>query len=82
MDEDLSLLGSTLMVLLEGLSKLHFSACFLCISFLKIPRLFSIMFICLPQRRPGGEVEGVMGCQIRLTVENRRREELWAFLIS
>lgn len=50
------------MVLLQGLSELHFRACFLCISFLMIPRLFSVMFFSwLPMRRPGRETEDDMG---------------------
>jgi len=39
------------------------------------------MFTCLPKIRAGGEAEGNMGCQRRLAVENRRREEAQSFLI-
>lgn len=81
MDKDLSPPGSPLMVLLQGLSELPFSACFLCIAFLTIPGLFSIMFTCPPKRRPEVKVESDVVCQIRLTVENRRREEARSFII-
>lgn len=73
MDRDLSPPGSLLMVLLQGLSELHFSACMLCVCSPVMPRPFAVMFTCPPKSRPGGEVQGHMGCQRRLTVENTRQ---------
>lgn len=80
MDRELSPPGSPLMVLLQGLSELHFSACMLCVCSPMIPRLFAVMSMCLPKSRPGGEVEGNVGCQRGLTMENTR-QELWRLLI-
>lgn len=81
MDRDLPPPGSPLMVVLQGLSELHCSACVLCVCFPVIPRLFAVVFTCLPRGRPGGEVQGCVGCQRRLTVENTR-QELWRLLIA
>lgn len=80
MDRDLSPPGSPLMMLLQGLSELHFKACMLCVYSPVILRLFAVVFMCLPNSRPGGEVEGNVGCQRGLTMENTR-QELWRLLI-
>lgn len=64
MDRDLSPPGSPLMVLLQGLSELHCSACVLCVCSPVIPRLFAVTFTCLPKSRPGGEVQGTRSCGV------------------
>lgn len=81
MDRDLSPPGSPLMVLLQGLSELHFSACILCVCSPVRSGLFAVVFTCLAKSRPGGEVGGNVGCQRTLTVENTRSQELWRLLI-
>lgn len=68
------------MVLLQGLSELHFSAGMLCVCSPVILRLFAVVFMCLPKSRSGGKVEGNVGCQRGLTMENTK-QELWRLLI-